>query len=493
MSMFHGTISRRDYMKYLGLVGVGATALSAPIFHDLDELISSDTGGRHPWFVKEVDVPTQEIDWDMLQPCLSNIGANSAGKADAENYHDTSYGFKAGYWQELYDRAARNKTEWMKAGKPGYTVKDWALRAGVTAPPGATYPWVVAHNQPSLGQLEELPEGIQNANNPTGIPTEGVPKYTGTPEENSKMVRAARHFYGIDVVGFTVLDAHMKQMVYRDKYDWENVPMGYVNSKKRNVIPTSKQMYVTMGFYQESNGMWQTAPSVTAKTAHYVGNRQMSIEASSTHRFINALQYDSLHGGGGFGATPGWGSLAGMNEVGRPGNSLNPEYGMASAGSAGMIMTDLPLAPTKPIDAGVERFCETCNRCTECCPGGAILGEPKSWDTKGPWSNPGHKAFQNNMNVCRDSFFLNYACLMCTANCVFTKHDAASIHEIVKGVVANTPIFNSFFTNMDRAFGYGTSQCDATHNPDQTGDFNQKAADWWDLDLPRFALFKAKI
>ena len=43
MGKHHSTISRRDFLKILGLggVGLGAAAVAAPVFHDLDEVIAS--------------------------------------------------------------------------------------------------------------------------------------------------------------------------------------------------------------------------------------------------------------------------------------------------------------------------------------------------------------------------------------------------------------------------------------------------------------------
>ena len=48
-------MSRRDFMKALGLAGagVGAAAAAAPVFHDLDEVMSSASMQKHPWYVKE--------------------------------------------------------------------------------------------------------------------------------------------------------------------------------------------------------------------------------------------------------------------------------------------------------------------------------------------------------------------------------------------------------------------------------------------------------
>lgn len=42
MNKLHSTVSRRDFMKGLGLAeaGLGAAMAAAPVFHDLDEVIA---------------------------------------------------------------------------------------------------------------------------------------------------------------------------------------------------------------------------------------------------------------------------------------------------------------------------------------------------------------------------------------------------------------------------------------------------------------------
>ncbi|MEE8582833.1 MAG: twin-arginine translocation signal domain-containing protein, partial [Dehalococcoidales bacterium] len=65
MNKLHSTVSRRDFMKVLGLAGagLGAAAATAPVFHDLDEVIASPQANwKRPWYVREVDQPTLELD-----------------------------------------------------------------------------------------------------------------------------------------------------------------------------------------------------------------------------------------------------------------------------------------------------------------------------------------------------------------------------------------------------------------------------------------------
>lgn len=68
--------------------------------------------------------------------------------------------------------------------------------------------------------------------------------------------------------------------------------------------------------------------------------------------------------------------LAGLGEVSRIGEViLNPFLGPRL--KSGAITTDLPMSHDKPIDFGLQRFCESCNKCARECPSGAITAGPK--------------------------------------------------------------------------------------------------------------------
>ena len=68
--------------------------------------------------------------------------------------------------------------------------------------------------------------------------------------------------------------------------------------------------------------------------------------------------------------------LSGLGEVSRIGEViLNPYLGPRL--KSGAVTTDLPLAHDKPIDFGLQAFCEACNKCARECPSGAITAGPK--------------------------------------------------------------------------------------------------------------------
>ena len=68
--------------------------------------------------------------------------------------------------------------------------------------------------------------------------------------------------------------------------------------------------------------------------------------------------------------------LSGLGEVSRIGEViLNPYLGPRL--KSGVVTTNMPLAHDKPIDFGLQSFCEACNKCARECPSGAITAGPK--------------------------------------------------------------------------------------------------------------------
>ncbi|WP_299352603.1 2Fe-2S iron-sulfur cluster-binding protein [uncultured Shimia sp.] len=68
--------------------------------------------------------------------------------------------------------------------------------------------------------------------------------------------------------------------------------------------------------------------------------------------------------------------LSGLGEVSRIGEViLNPYLGPRL--KSGAVTTDMPMDHDKPIDFGLQAFCESCNKCARECPSGAITAGPK--------------------------------------------------------------------------------------------------------------------
>ncbi len=68
--------------------------------------------------------------------------------------------------------------------------------------------------------------------------------------------------------------------------------------------------------------------------------------------------------------------LSGLGEVSRIGEViLNPYLGPRL--KSGVVTTDLVMSHDKPIDFGLQAFCESCKKCARECPSGAITAGPK--------------------------------------------------------------------------------------------------------------------
>ena len=68
--------------------------------------------------------------------------------------------------------------------------------------------------------------------------------------------------------------------------------------------------------------------------------------------------------------------LSGLGEVSRIGEViLNPYLGPRL--KSGAVTTTLPMTHDKPIDFGLQKFCESCQKCARECPSGAITAGPK--------------------------------------------------------------------------------------------------------------------
>ncbi len=68
--------------------------------------------------------------------------------------------------------------------------------------------------------------------------------------------------------------------------------------------------------------------------------------------------------------------LSGLGEVSRIGEVILKPF-LGPRLKSGTVTTDMPMAFDKPIDFGLQRFCESCNKCARECPSGAITAGPK--------------------------------------------------------------------------------------------------------------------
>lgn len=477
MSKFYSTISRRDFMKGLGFagLGLGAAAAASPVFHDLDELASKGTHNQHPWWVKEneLEVLQTEVDWAVFKP------VNASGYI---NTYSPPAEVRAKYYADgikLYQDGINNNI-------PGLSQRDMALSWGARSC-SPSIPWN-GNWQSNIGNGSAYPANV----------TFG--KWQGSPEDNLKMVRAAMHYYGSPRVGVLPVNEHMKRLLdgnEGDGYQFEDIPEGYRDDKYH--FPSSCRSMITYVVKQEAMqnmyaiGEMGEVPNdySTERDWKKISNKSCG-GASSSRAYAEgpAIHYRLmrfLHGLGYHAYTPparanvALGVFSGLVEESRSGQSMSPNYGIFMR-YIRVVLTDMPLPPTKPIDFGAVDFCKSCKICAEVCPTGSVtMDSDTSWEGTGPWSNGGNnrlgfKGWYLNWNTCSD-MGNPWNCTQCQSSCPFNSLDHAFAHDVVRATAGVTPIFDGFFANMEKVFGY----CKPRH-----------ADDWWDRDLktwPHDSLF----
>jgi epoxyqueuosine reductase QueG len=87
------------------------------------------------------------------------------------------------------------------------------------------------------------------------------------------------------------------------------------------------------------------------------------------------------------------------------------------------VLTDMPLAPARPISFGVQGTCETCRRCAEACEVEAISSAPEpSYEIACPSNNRGIRRWAVNHDRCYQFWVENGAsCSTCISACPYTK------------------------------------------------------------------------
>lgn len=476
----HSTVGRRDFMKKLGVgagaVGLGFAGLNAAVigtdgFKDLDEMMTSPLAERElPFWVKEVDEPTVKIDWDNMEIFHGpeNTLFNPASWENPQDYYD------------IYNRNIASTKKNVQENVPGLSLKDraladancwgWGGRSGADLAPPWTGADVKANPKWEHPTMFYTPEDY------------GVEKHQGTPEENSKMLRSAGRIMGASDMGFVKLDEKTKKLLW-GKITYEDVEKGYAEPENNKFVLPNKELWAVCSVIPQSLWMQQYSERMSWASSNTMSYSRANIYGNRMSVFLRGLGYQAYGGDTeSMGRSVGFGIMAGLGEYGRAGILVSPKYG-TDIRTILITITDLPLAVTKPIDAGITKFCETCKKCGEMCPSGAISMKDKPfWGGDEPWQAKGIKGWYMDAKKCY-SYMLGGEpdCSRCQTVCPFTKFDEAVLHDLIKLSIGTTPILNTAIRKLDDVFGYG-EQPDLSKTP-------------WDLDpmdIPLYGLDKSR-
>jgi reductive dehalogenase len=155
--------------------------------------------------------------------------------------------------------------------------------------------------------------------------------------------------------------------------------------------------------------------------------------------------------------------LSGLGEVSRIGEViLNPFLGPRL--KSGVVTTDMPLAHDKPIDFGLQSFCDSCNKCARECPSGAITAGPKlMFNGYEIWKSDSQKCTTYRITTPGGAM-----CGRCMKTCPWN----------LEGIFAEKP-FRWAAMKLPKAAPALAKLDDALGN----GEMNPAKKWWWDLEL----------
>jgi epoxyqueuosine reductase len=285
----------------------------------------------------------------------------------------------------MYDQ---NVSRMIKQGKIGYSRVDFAL---------ADASWIVH-------------DAFDGAFSQTRIKTYRTPLCTAgtdwtrtrhavdSPRKTSSILKQAARFFGASLTGICKFD---KRWLYAEA----EVPRRFEN-------------VVVMAVEMDPEGI-AASPAVPAAAATGLGYSKMAFALSLTGQFIRNLGYGAIQCGNDTALSIPLAIDAGLGELGRNGLLITPQYGPRVR--LCKILTDLPLAPDRPVSFGVKEFCGKCKACAQNCETGAISSDDEpSFDIACRSNNPGALKWYVNAELCYQFWCENGTdCSTCVKVCPY--------------------------------------------------------------------------
>jgi reductive dehalogenase len=311
-----------------------------------------------------------------------------------------------GSWETENAALTDRLSKWLRSAKRGFTLRDQQLS------PGA---WTLMRTtRPGDGLLSWT--RIQ-----VSTPAElGVEPYAEPLEEMSRTVKSAARFYGAGAVGIAPMrEVYVNQREGEREIVFEDTEFPAVTEDKF-VIPRKMRWVVAIAIPMDLSLLAQS-PTAIGEAATSLGYSQSALVVASLAEFVRGLGYQAIPSINDTAQSVPFAIDAGLGELGRLNKLVTPEFGAAVR--LCKVFTDMPMACDLPIRFGVEDLCRQCKQCAEACPSRALsFDDEPSFNTRGPWNNPGHKAWFEDSYKCFSYWRkVGNGCAICLASCPYTK------------------------------------------------------------------------
>ncbi|MEJ2716833.1 MAG: reductive dehalogenase [Deltaproteobacteria bacterium] len=271
-------------------------------------------------------------------------------------------------------------------------------------------------------------------------------------EEMTDLIKRTARWFGADLVGIASLN---RLWVYSHWGD-HSVQLGLGGRVGEPLeLPGYFTNVIVMAVEMDYQHI-RRSPAVEAATD--LAYSKMGFIAPSMARFVQELGYHAMPSGNDTALSIPLAVDAGLGELGRNGILITDKYGPRVR--ICKVFTDLPLVHDKPVDLGVQAFCETCERCAQKCPGQALKRGERTAEHNNISNNVNIRKWPVNAERCIRWWFKNRAhCTVCIRVCPFNKPDTG-LHRSVRSLVGRTSAFNRLFLWGDDVMGYGRQVID---------------------------------
>nr|UZH91526.1 reductive dehalogenase [uncultured bacterium] len=467
MSKFHSSISRRDFIKAVGLGSAGATVAAASVgAWSYAEGSSAYTHAgwenrqgmeyfdRTPFEVDEVP----EYSWKVTGPDVGGFkshngihranmawfyenrfkSASLAGAALMGKYYRPELSDQdcipatwpsngtAGldpFWQEyyeLYPMMLERDKEYKYSWLPEQAERWEAARA-----PRAEFDANEGYLAIIRSDVFEVPKYEEPTQHPSISDWEGVSPTRAvfnSSEDAANLIKRLAHDQGAVMARITkmnpawVVYSHHEApltltlgnppLAQARGFEWDK-PIDVPQWWQFAIVVSGTMNFDTMYAdpnYGTSNGGYWWSRDVASKLAAAI--KKLGYPARA---HFPPLSYDVI--------VPPIAAEAGLGEIGRTSNVICPEFG--GNFRPAVITTSLPMAIDKPVDFNLNEFCSRCKLCAEVCPTQAI-----SYADEADFEVRGLRRFYTNHAKCRDGWTIVAGpggCRACVSVCPWTK------------------------------------------------------------------------
>lgn len=265
------------------------------------------------------------------------------------------------------------------------------------------------------------------------------------PQKLSTVIKEKAKWLGADLVGIAKIDP---RWIYTH---WGQQNVRYSQAAEvGDPIDLSDYKYVIVMAHEMGYDMISRSPAIEADTD--IEYSRGAWCASSLATFITELGFKAIPAVNEIGINVPLAVDAGLGEAGRNGQLITREFGPRNRISK--VFTDLELTPDRPIDIGVQKFCELCKLCATYCPSQSLMkGErtDKAWDQN---NVPGVEKWPIKAMKCLDFWVKNgNHCSICIRVCPWNKPNNM-LHRFVR-FFAERNIMTKSIIYFDQILGYG--------------------------------------